>query len=97
MARVENTTSGVRELHALRSINEHGSVGPFVIPRAETVVGVKTNGVCDIPDAILDEMIAKDGVTKGLFEAGDLVRVGKSESPKADPSADANQKNPKAK
>jgi len=70
MAKVENT-GGRREVHSLRPDGAGNS--HFVFPSAVTVGARTRNGVAEIPDDLLDELIAKDDFTRGLFESGQCI------------------------
>ena len=70
MAKVENT-GGRREVHSLRP--DAGGNSHFLFPGAVTVGTRKRNGVGEIPDDLLDELIEKDAFTRGLFESGECV------------------------
>lgn len=70
MAKVENT-GGRREVHSLRP--DAGGNSHFLFPSAVTISGRKRNGVGEIPDDLLDELIEKDAFTRGLFDSGECI------------------------
>ena len=72
MARVENTVRGARELNALTPFGPT-KAKHFPIPGAVSVAGVVTNGSAEVPDAVLDELLAKDVCTQGWFKSGELI------------------------
>lgn len=78
MAKIENSSNGPREIHSLPK--EGRPVVKYVITAAKVAEDAKQTlikGVGEIPDDVLDELLAKDPFTKGLFDdGGGLVRVG---------------------
>lgn len=95
MVRVENTMRGARVMHELPKRDKDGKVvhahgkPDFQIPGATTVAGVKTNGSAEMPEAVLDELLAKDQVTQGWFSSGELIDT---RGPQSAPDADAKAK-----
>ena len=85
MARIENTT-GPRVLHSLPKADRPPVAYQFPAARlSDDGKSTRINGVGDIPDDVLEELLTKDAFTKGLFESGELVRVGApAKAPKAD-------------
>jgi hypothetical protein len=71
MAKVQSTV-GPRVIHSFPKDGKLGGT-PFEIPGAIERAGVKTNGMGEVPDAVLDEMILKCPVTRGWFESGELI------------------------
>lgn len=87
MARIENTSNGPREVHSLPKEGRPILKYAFTAARvSEDGKQTRINGVGEIPDDVLDELLAKDQFTKGLFDDGSLVRVG-APTPSTVPSA----------
>jgi hypothetical protein len=86
--KVENTSDRQYDVHSLPKGNNADGVphgDRFSIPRATMGPGDvgKINGVGEIPDDVLSELLAKDEWTKAVFASGHLVAKGVSKS--ADP------------
>lgn len=81
MPRIENTSGRRYDIN-------FGGILVASIPRAQVdeVSGAKVNGAGEIADDLLDKLLAEDAWAKGVFESGDLVRVGAAEVAPAPPA-----------
>ncbi len=92
MVRIENTSGRQLDISPVRQydgagvlvVKEGRPMGMvFKIPRADVNdKGERVNGVGEIDEDVLAELLEKDAWTKALFDSGDLV-VKKAHAPKA--------------
>lgn len=77
MAKIENLSNGPRVIHSLPKSGR--PVAQYTISAAKIAEDGKTliKGTGEIPDDVLEELLATDPFTKGLFaDDGGLSRVG---------------------
>jgi hypothetical protein len=86
MAKIENRSPRTYEITGLPG--KDGKVGSvYVIPHKDRETG--TPGTGEIPDAVLEDLLARDAFTQGAFASGnDLVAVKGHASAKAEPEAE---------
>ncbi len=97
MARIENTSERQYDVRALPTKSASGDLVPgplFQIPRSDDEGGTKkrVNGVGEIPDDILKELLARDVWTKAVFDSGDLIVATAPAAPAASDDAPAKGK-----
>lgn len=91
--RIENTSDRQYDVNSLpKGHNPDGShfgVVCYSIPRATMGPGEigRVNGVGEIPDDVLAELLAKDSWSKAVFDIGHLVAVNKKSSSPPDKSS----------
>jgi len=77
--KVLNTSGRRYDIHSIPTRIEEGGkpIGSLVfsVPPAESGELGTINGECEIPDEILDELLAKDKWTQAVFASGHLVKA----------------------
>lgn len=69
--RVENTSDRQYDVYALPK--EGRTQVMYSIPRSNMTDTGRVNGVGEIPDDVLTDLMVNDVWTKGVFDSGDLV------------------------
>ena len=93
MAKIENTTDHPFDVSGFPRGDKPGVLSS--IPRSTVAPdGSRMNGVGEIPDDVLAELLDKDPWTKGVFASGDLIDVSKSSSRPSAPVATSESSDP---